>query len=130
MNSVVLVGRLTRDPEVREASNGSKVATFTLAVRRKSDEADYFNCSTFSNNAELVDRYVNKGAMIGVKGRLQNNTYKDKEGNSRTTTEVIVENIQLIGGIRTLPKSEEKGFPDTTSIKQEEIIIDDSFLPF
>ena len=130
MNSVVLVGRLTRNPEVREASNGSKVATFTLAVRRTNDETDFFNCSTFSNNAEKVDRYVNKGMMVGVKGRLQNNTFKDKEGNNRTIIEVIVENIQIIGGIRALPKSEEKGFPDTTSIKQEEIVIDDSDLPF
>ena len=95
MNKVILMGRLTRDVEMY--GQKSKVARFCLAVDRSygEDETDFFNCVSFGKQAEFVEKYLKKGTKILISGRLQNNTYEDKQGNKVTSTQIITEEIEF-----------------------------------
>ena len=95
MNKVILMGRLTRDVEV--FGQQSKVARFCLAVDRTygEDETDFFNCVSFGKQAEFVEKYLKKGIKVLVTGRLQNNSYEDKQGNKVTATQIITEEIEF-----------------------------------
>ena len=95
MNKVILMGRLTREPEM--FGQKSKVARFTLAVDRTygEDETDFFNCVSFGKQAEFVEKYLKKGTKILVSGRLQNNSYEDKQGQKVTSTQIITEEIEF-----------------------------------
>lgn len=94
MNSVVLIGRLTSDPEIREygkGKNAGMVASYTLAVNRSGqDEADFIRCSTFNAGAEFVEKYLKKGMKIAVNGEIRTGSYENKKGDTVYTTEVIV----------------------------------------
>lgn len=98
MNKVILMGRLTRDPEVRysQGGNGTAVARYSLAVDRRfkrDGEAgtDFINCVVFGNGAEFAEKYLHKGTKIAITGRIQTGSYTDKDGKKVYTTDVIVE---------------------------------------
>ena len=95
MNKVILMGRLTRDAEMY--GQKSKVARFTLAVEKRNgeDETDFFNCVSFGKQGEFVEKYLKKGIKVLVTGRLQNNSYEDKQGNKVTSTQIITEEIEF-----------------------------------
>lgn len=101
MNRVVLVGRITRDPELKMIPNGS-VVNFTLAVNRPflsrsgEREADFINCVVFNKQAENLSRYIRKGALLGIDGRIQTRTYVANDGTNRYITEVLCESIQFL----------------------------------
>ena len=96
MNKVVLIGRLTADPEVRTASDKT-VANYTLAVDRKGakgatgQSADFIRCVAWEKRAEFADKYLKKGTKIAIIGRIQTGTYKDRDGKTVYTTDVVVE---------------------------------------
>lgn len=96
MNIVVLKGRLVRDAEVRETGSGMKMARYTLAVDRgrKAEDgqpnADFISCVTFGKNAEFAERFLHKGTMIAVEGRIQTGSYDKEDGTRVYTTDVIV----------------------------------------
>ena len=102
MNRVILLGRLTKDPEIRYTTNGKVVATFTLAVDRefKNDkgerEADFINCVVWGKAAELIGNSCVKGHRLCVEGRLQIRQYDDKNGQRRWITEVIVSGFDFV----------------------------------
>lgn len=110
MNNVVLIGRLTRDPELRyTASTGTPVATFTLAVDRELSRekklemeskgqptADFINIIVFGKSAENCAMYLQKGRLAAVNGRLQSRYYEDKEGNRRYVTEVMASRVEFL----------------------------------
>ena len=105
MNKVILVGRLTREPEVRY-SNGEKpiaVARYSLAVQRKfknsegTYEADFINCVAMGKNGEFAEKYLKKGTQILVEGHIQTGSYTNKDGNKVYTTEVMVEAHEFVG---------------------------------
>ena len=102
MNKFITIGRATKDVELKTTPSGASVATFSVAVKRniknKSGEyeSDFFNCVAFNKLAETISRYVHKGDMVGVDGRLQTRSYTDKDGNNRNVTEVFVENIEFL----------------------------------
>lgn len=99
MNKVVLMGRLTRDPEIRYSQNGDQmcIARYTLAVDRKfkkqgdSQTADFINCIAFGKSAEFAEKYLKQGTKIAVTGRIQTGSYTNKDGNKVYTTDVVVE---------------------------------------
>lgn len=98
MNKVILMGRLTRDPEVRYSAgeNSMAVARYTLAVdrriKREGDaEADFISCVTFGKNAEFVEKYLHQGMRITISGRIQTGSYTNRDGNKVYTTDVVVE---------------------------------------
>ena len=102
MNHVTLIGRLTKDPEVRYTQSGTAVGTFTLAVDRrvqkdKPKEADFIPCVVWNKTAEIVGNYCKKGKQVGVEGRIQVRSYDAKDGSKRYVTEVIVSELELLG---------------------------------
>lgn len=131
LNRVVLVGRLTRDPDLRYTPNGVAVSNFTIAVNRafsKGDEADFINCVTWRKQAENLANYMKKGNLIGVDGRLQSRSYEGQDGKTVFVTEVVADNIQFLE-----PKGQqENNQPVDDPFKNEgdPIDIDDSDLPF
>ncbi|WP_075983351.1 single-stranded DNA-binding protein [Bacillus massilinigeriensis] len=102
MNRVVLVGRLTRDPELRYTPNGVPVASFTLAVNRSftnqqgEREADFINCVVWRKPAENVANYLKKGSLAGVDGRIQTRSYEGQDGKRVYVTEVLAESVQFL----------------------------------
>lgn len=105
MNKVVLVGRLTKDPELRfAAGSGNAVSRFTLAVNRqfKKDEADFINCVAFGKTAETISQYFTKGRQIAVSGNIRTGSYDAQDGTKRYTTDVVVESFDFLesGGNR------------------------------
>ena len=106
MNKVVLMGRLTKDPEVRYSTgeNATAIARFTVAVNRKfknaegNHEADFINCVAFGKSAEFIEKYFAKGSMIALSGRIQTGRYTNKDGVKVYTTDVVVEDTEFAGG--------------------------------
>lgn len=103
MNSLTLIGRLTKDPELRYLANtGTAVARFSIAVNRpfaKKDAevtADFFNVVVWGKRAETCTNYLQKGLQVAIQGRLQNNNYTDKDGVKRYSVEIIAENVEFI----------------------------------
>ena len=102
INNVVLVGRLTKDPDLRYTSSGSAVASFTLAVNRNftnqngNREADFINCVIWRKPAETMANYARKGTLLGVIGRIQTRSYENQQGQRVYVTEVVCENFQLL----------------------------------
>lgn len=96
MNKVVLVGRLTRDPEIRHTQSGAAVASLSLAVnRRKKDEADFVPVTAWNKTAELVEKYVKKGDRVGIAGRIQTGSY-EKDGRKVYTFDVIADDLEFL----------------------------------
>ncbi len=102
INRVVLVGRITKDPELRRTSTGTPVVSFTLAVDNrfapKDSErtADFISCIAWNNTAEVMEKYVKKGALLGVDGRLQTRTYDGRDGKKVYVTEVVCESLRML----------------------------------
>lgn len=102
INNVVLIGRLTKDADLKYTSNGTAVATFSLAVNRNytnqsgEKEADFINCVVWRKPAETFCTYTKKGSMVAVQGRLQTRTYENQQGQRVYITEVIVESFQFL----------------------------------
>lgn len=102
INRVVLIGRLTRDPELRRTPQGDAVTSFTLAVNRNytdkdgQQQADFINCVVWKKSAENVEKYCSKGSMVGVEGRLQSRSYDNAQGQKVFVTEVFCSSVQFI----------------------------------
>lgn len=102
INRTVLVGRLSRDPELRTTGSGISVATFTLAVDRQFTNsqgergADFISCVIWRKAAENFANFTNKGSLVGVDGRIQTRSYDDKDGKRVYVTEVVVDNFSLL----------------------------------
>lgn len=102
INNVVLVGRLTKEPDLRYTSNGTAAASFTLAVNRSfknangDREADFINCVIWRKAAETLANYARKGTLLGVTGRIQTRNYENQQGQRVYVTEVVAENFQLL----------------------------------
>ena len=106
MNKVILSGRLGADPEVRTAASGTAVAKLRLATNGRQKNADdgswektteWHDAVAFGKTAEMLDQYAPKGKELVIEGRLQTRSYEDRDGNKRYSTEVIVENVELVG---------------------------------
>ena len=98
LNTVIIMGRLTRDPEMRTTQSGVAVASFTLAVDRdysgsEEKQTDFIDCTAWRHSADFVSKYFAKGSMAIVKGRLQIDNYTDNDGNKRKSAKVIADNI-------------------------------------
>ena len=104
LNNVILMGRLTRDPELRRTGSGLAVASFSVAVERDfpnketgQKEVDFINCVAWRHTGEFVSKYFTKGSMIVVSGRLQMRNWTDDNGNKRVSAEVVAENVYFGG---------------------------------
>lgn len=131
MNSVSLVGRLTKDPELIATASGVNKCSFSIAVNRNFKnsqgeyEADFISCVAWKGQAEFISKYFGKGNLIGVLGRLQTRIWEGADGNKQFRTEVIVSEVTFI-------EKKKDGKPNqTTTIESEELIeVYDEDLPF
>lgn len=123
MNTIIIMGRLTADPELRQTQSGLSVTSFTVAVDRsfvkqgEERQTDFINVVAWNKTAEFVSKWFTKGQMIAVQGSLQIRSYEDKEGKKRKAAEVIANNVSFCGG------KQQKDVVDT-----DEVVFDD--LPF
>lgn len=112
LNVVTLVGRLTRDSEIRYSQKGDAVVRFSVAINRRKrnadgtwgDEVNYFNCVYFGKSAEAVNQYLSKGTQVAINGELRQNRY-EVEGQARSTVEVFVNSLQLLGSSQNSQQS-------------------------
>jgi len=121
LNRIILIGRLTRDPELRYTASGKAVANFALAVDRKftnqqgERETDFINIVVWNKQAENCANYLKKGSLAAVDGRLQIRSYEDREGQRRKTAEVVAGSVQFLDTRRSQPqpsREEEYSAPD------------------
>lgn len=140
LNVIAIMGRLARDPELRQTTTGKNVASFTLAVDRgRKDEngqnqPDWLNVVAWEKTAEFVCRYFSKGNLIAVTGRLQSRSYQDKNGNNRTAVEVLASQVSFCGEKKQENRQEERreNAPSYSQGNDADfaLIEDDGDLPF
>ncbi len=140
LNVIAIMGRLARDPELRQTTTGKNVASFTLAVDRgRKDEngqnqTDWLNVVAWEKTAEFVCRYFSKGNLIAVTGRLQSRSYQDKNGNNRTAVEVLASQVSFCGEKKQENRQEERreNAPSYSQGNDTDfaLIEDDGDLPF
>ena len=124
LNHIVIMGRLTRDPELRRTNSGKPVASFTVAVDRdyapegQEKETDFIDCVAWQGTAEFVEKYFNKGSMIVVEGRLQLRNWTDKEGNKRRSAEILAGHVYFGEGKKNQegnnPTYNQNAYPGST----------------
>ena len=138
MNKVVLLGRLTHDPEVRNTQNNTMVCSFSLAVNRRfkqegQPDADFINIVAWGKTAEFVAKYFTKGQQVAVVGRIQTRNYDNSEGKKVYVTEVVAEEVHFADSKKDGANSFETGFNPTTPSSPEDgfmPVVDDTQLPF
>ena len=141
LNNVVLVGRMTKDAELRYTPNNQAVATFSLAVNRnfKSQngerEADFINCVIWRQQAENLANWAKKGALIGITGRIQTRSYENQQGQRVYVTEIVAENFQLLESRKDREAGQSQGYSQPDFSRQatantNPMDISDDDLPF
>jgi len=132
LNRVILVGRLTKDVELKQTTGGAQVATFSIAVNKtyktggeKKEKASFITCVAWNKTAEVIAQYCKKGQRIGIEGRLDQRSWEDDKGNKRSVVEVVVDNFQFLESGKKLGV-ESMGEP-ATDIDSP---FDDSAIPF
>lgn len=132
LNTITIMGRLTKDVELRRTATGTAVASFTLAVDRdfsKDNETDFIECVAWKNTAEFVSKYFSKGRMAIVSGSLQIRNWTDKDGNKRKTAEVIANNVYF-GDSKRSDEPTEAVSADFSESEFTPLTGDDNGLPF
>lgn len=102
MNNIILIGNLTKDPELAVTNSGLSVCKFSIAVNRsfsKTNEVDFFNVVTWRGLAENCHQYLSKGKKVAVQGRVENRNYEDKQGNKRYATEIVANEVQFLSPV-------------------------------
>ena len=148
MNKVILIGRLSQEPEMRTTPNGVATTSFNIAVQRNftnqngEREADFFRVVAWRKQAENIARYCHKGTQVAVEGRLQNNNYEAQDGTRRYSIDVIADNVSFLGsrGDGNSSSSAPQNMDNDVEINEssedpfkdfgEEVAIDDTDLPF
>ena len=135
MNSVILCGRLTKDPEIRTTTT-TTIAAYTLAVDRRKraengqNEADFINCKAFSKNADFAQNWLHKGTKIIVRGRIETGKYTNREGQTVYTTEVIAEEQEFAESKAAGEKAQAEAPKPTDGFVTVPDAVDDTGLPF
>lgn len=134
MNAVSLIGRLTKKPDIRTTGTGKSVTDFTVAVNRRfgdKDKADFIRCTAWNQTAEFITNYLDKGALVGLTGRIETGSYEDADGKIVYTTDVIVDNLQALESQKqreqNVPTDNRVGKPE---INEQPINIHSDDLPF
>ena len=149
MNKVILIGRLTKDPELRTTQSGTATTSFTVAVDRTfvnqqtgQREADFINCVAFRSTADFVNKFFKKGSLISLDGRIQTRNYDAQDGTKRYVTEVICDNVTFLGSKNSSRDdssnySEPSDDIETTNLEEDpyanmgdEVALTDDDLPF
>ena len=135
MNKVILIGNLTRDPELTETSNGVAVCRFAIAVSRDyansegTRETDFFNITVWRGRAENCSKYLKKGSKVAIVGSLQNRSYEDKDGIKRNVTDVVASEVEFLTS-RNAQNDEPSFYAPVKKERPQLEAIDDNQLPF
>ena len=121
MNKVILIGRLTADPEIRYTQDGKAVASFSLAVNRDKENADFIRCCAWERRAKFAEEYLKKGTKVALTGRIRTGSYKNQDGKTVYTTDVIADDLEFCeskqaaqqadGGFAPIPDEDIKNLP-------------------
>ncbi len=133
LNTVTLLGRITKDLELKTGTSGTTILGFTLANNGRNDQVSFIDCVAFGKPAELINQYCQKGSQLAVSGRLQQRSYEAKDGSKRYVTEVIVNDFQFIGGKSDKPMTQAQALNGGKDVAPEEVEdepIDLSEIPF
>jgi len=123
MNKVIMMCRLTKDPEIVNTTSGTTIARYNIAVDRKfkregDPDADFFQCTSFGKLAEFVERYLTKGIKVVITGRVQNNNYTDKNGQKVYGTVILVEEIEFAESKKTGSENKEASSDDFINVPE------------
>ena len=130
MNKAILVGRLTKDPELKTTSTGVSVCSFTIAVNRRFKnseggyDADFINCVAWRQQAEFISKYFSKGRMVGICGSIQTRNYEREDGQRVYVTEVVADEVSFVDS-----KSQSDSAPANTNTNSNSFGADDGFIP-
>lgn len=143
LNKVIIMGRLTRDPDFRQTQSGVAICKFSVAVERQFKDSktgerltDFLDCTAFRSKAEFISRYFTKGNMILVEGNIQNDNYTDNNGVKHYSNNIMVENVSFCGGKNergtTQTVQEQPGLPENVqnAVEQFEAVLADGEVPF
>ena len=137
LNHITAAGRLTKDPELRRTQNGVAVASFTIACDRDIKDAsgnkqtDFIDCVAWRNTAEFVDKYLTRGRMVIVSGRLQMREWTDKNGNKRRNAEILAGSVYFADSKREVENTEKNETKEAAqTVDFDQVEIDDDELPF
>ena len=143
LNKVIIMGRLTRDPDFRQTQSGVAICKFSVAVERQFKDSktgerltDFLDCTAFRSTAEFISRYFRKGNMILVEGNIQNNNYTDNNGVKHYSNNIMVENVSFCGGKNEGGTAQNEpaqpGLPENVQdvVNQVEEIISNQEVPF
>ena len=127
MNNVTLIGRLTRDPELKYSQAGKAYCRFTVAVNRdfNKDEADFINCLAFGKTAETIAEWLGKGRRIALNGRIQTGNYENKNGDKVNTFEVVADRFEFVDSARSDTNKNQ-----TYSNNNDDVLDDNDDFPF
>lgn len=131
MNKVILIGRLTKDPELNfAAGSGTAVTRFSLAVKRpfKKDESDFINCVAFGKTGETIAQYITKGRQLAVTGSIRTGSYDAKDGSKRYTTDIIVDSFEFLGNGQG--NNQSNSLNQDNNFDEDMTPIDDGDMPF
>ena len=125
MNNVVIIGRLTRDPEIRYTQSGKGVANISVAVNRRfnKDETDFFDCTAWGKTAEIAAEYLRKGSQVGITGSLRQERF-EVDGQKRSKVVITIDQLDFIGS------KDHKGSNEEVGEKEEEVTEDSEVFPF
>ena len=135
MNKVIMMGRLTKDPEIRygQGAGNTVIGAFSIAVDRRfkrdgDPDADFFNCTAFGKTAEFLEKYIHKGTKVVIEGRLQNDTYTNKDGQKVIATKILVDAMEFAESKQAsaadqpkAPEPDSHGFMEIPSELEEEL---------
>lgn len=143
LNRVIIMGRITRDPDFRQTQSGVAICKFSVAVERQFKDSktgerltDFLDCTAFRGTAEFIIRYFSKGNMILVEGNIQNNNYTDNNGVKHYSNNIMVENVSFCGGKNeggtTQTEPTQPGLPENVQnvVEQFEAVVADGEVPF
>lgn len=137
INQIIVAGRLTADPELKNTTSGTAFAGFTLAVDRsyakkgEERETDFIPCTAWRGNAEFLAKFAHKGDVVGVQGELHSRKYEDKDGNKRTAYEVVADEISIFNGRKGDSAAAPAPAPQQNTAQASiDVAADDDDLPF
>lgn len=136
LNQIIVAGRLTADPELKNTNSGTAYAGFTLAVDRsyakkgEERETDFIPCTAWRGNAEFLAKFAHKGDVVGVQGELHSRKYEDKDGNKRTAYEVVADEISIFNGRKDDNTASAPAPQASTAPASIDVAADDDDLPF
>ena len=115
INRVVLVGRITKNLDLRKTQSGTSVVSFTIACNRRvpsqGQDADFINCVAWNKTADFMAQYVKKGALLGLEGRIQTRSYDDKDGKRVYVTEVVADSVQFLESKKQAENAQNEAYP-------------------